>query len=199
MTLMVVIANFFVHIKTKNHIYSNIDQLPVNDVGLVLGTARTVNGKFENLFFTYRINTAAELFHKGKVKHLLVSGDNSNAHYNEPLDMKKGLRNLGVPDSCITMDFGGRRTFDSVIRCNKVFGQKRFTIITQDFHTPRSVYIGRANDLEVVGFNSPTPKTDRSWTQQREWLARCKALLDLHLLGTEPRFLGNSIEIEVRP
>jgi SanA protein len=192
-------VNLYILQTAKSYMYDDIQQIPQNNVGLVLGTAKTINGKFENLFFTYRINAAAQLFFAGKVKHLLVSGDNSTQKYNEPLDMKKALMSLGVPDSCITMDFGGRRTFDSVIRSSKIFNQQSFTIISQEFHNPRAIYIARANGLNVVAFNATMPHTDLGWTKQREWFARFKALLDINFLGTKPKFLGEPVEIEVRP
>jgi len=70
-----------------------------------------------------------------------VSGDNHIANYNEPEEMKNELMKLGVPDSCITLDYAGFRTLDSVVRCEKVFGQTKFTIISQWFHTEPHLFI----------------------------------------------------------
>ena len=54
----------------------------------------------------------------------------------------------------IVMDFAGIRTLDSVIRAKKVFGQDRFTIISQRFHNERALYIAGRNGIEAVGFNA---------------------------------------------
>ena len=86
-----------------------------------------------------------ELFQAGKISRILVSGDNRRMNYNEPVEMRKALIAHGIPDSVIVMDFAGIRTLDSVIRAKKVFGQDRFTIISQRFHNERALYIAGRN------------------------------------------------------
>ena len=44
-----------------------------------------------NSYFTNRINTAAELFHIGKVDFIIASGDNHTKKYNEPIAMRDSL------------------------------------------------------------------------------------------------------------
>lgn len=198
LVLIIWCSNLWVESYSKPYMYDSLDSLPTNDVALVLGTSRTTNGKWENLFFTYRITAAATLYHLKKVKHFIVSGDNPNPQYNEPRDMKKALKALGVPDSCITMDFAGKRTLDSVVRCYEIFGQKKFTIISQAFHNYRAVFIARKKGLDVVAFNAKYPETATLNAYYREWLARPKALLDLYLLGTQPSIMGEKIELRVK-
>jgi SanA protein len=74
-----------------------------------------------NLFFSTRIEATKELFERGKIKHILVSGDNSQASYNEPEYMKQALMKAGVPESAITLDYAGFRTLDSIVRAKEVF------------------------------------------------------------------------------
>ncbi|MBC7862935.1 MAG: YdcF family protein, partial [Bacteroidia bacterium] len=124
---------------TKKQIFTDIESLPNNKVGLVLGTVKDASGGRRNLFFDYRIQAAAELFKEGKIKHIIVSGDNHIAGYDEPSDMRDALIAEGVPANCITLDYAGFRTLDSVVRCKKVFGQSKFTIISQKFHNERAV------------------------------------------------------------
>jgi SanA protein len=156
----------------------------------VLGTSRSVNGKVDNLFFTYRINTAARLYHLKKVRHFVVSGDNSNERYNEPRDMKKALKALGVPDSCITMDFGGRRTLDSIVRFRDIFGQHKGLIISQGFHNARAVFLARQFGIEARALNAAFPEKGGQLTVFREWGARVKAILDIYVLRTRPKIMG---------
>ena len=190
-------ANYWVLSTVKSSVFSNVKEVRCSDMALVLGTSRSVNGVDENPFFTHRIKAAAELFFKGKVKHILVSGDNSSMHYNEPRDMRHALIKLGVPDSCITMDFAGLRTLDSVVRSHKVFQQKRITIVSQEFHNYRALFIANHYGMDAIAYNADYPTAVTCKTILREYLARPKAILDLYFLKTQPKFLGDKITIRV--
>jgi SanA protein len=110
--------------------------------------------------------------------------------------MRRALIARGVPDSMIILDYAGIRTFDSVIRCNKVFGQSSFTIISQEFHLERALFIAQHFGLNVIGFEAQAVDEKRSVsTMIREFFARFKAVLDVYVLGTKPRFLGDPIQI----
>src|SRR5262245_61874620 len=124
-------------------VFCQISTLPVNDVGLVLGTAPTVKSGRANLHFRNRIAAAADLWRAGKVKHLLLSGDNHISTYDEPTAMKQALIALGVPERVMTLDYAGFRTLDSVVRAREIFGQTRLTLITDDFHAHRAVFLAR--------------------------------------------------------
>ena len=97
-------------------------QLAPVDVALVLGASPWSPDGSESEHFAGRMQAAAELYHSGRARHLLVSGANPAPNYNEPLKMRNALIALGVPDSAITQDFAGRRTLDSVIRAREIFG-----------------------------------------------------------------------------
>lgn len=193
----ILLANILVLSSVRSKVYTDIQKVDYSDVALVLGTSRSVDGRTENPFFTHRITAAATLFFQGKVKHILVSGDNSSMHYNEPRDMRHALIKLGVPDSCITMDFAGLRTLDSVVRSHKIFQQKRITIVSQDFHNYRALFIAQHYGIDAIAYNAAYPKEASIKTILREYLARPKALLDLYLLDTQPKFLGEKITIRV--
>lgn len=195
--VIVLLLNFFMLVAVSDKTYDSIDDIVYSDVALVLGTSRSVNGVDENPYFTYRIAAATELYLSGKVKHILVSGDNSSMHYNEPRDMRHALIERGVPDSCITMDFAGLRTLDSVVRSRKIFQQKRVTIVSQEFHNYRALFIAQHYGLDAVAYNAPMPSNAAYKITMREYLARPKALLDLYILGTQPKFLGDKITIRV--
>ena len=195
--LLIVGTNIWVLLGAKGQLHTAIENMQSADVALVFGTSRSVNGVDENLYFKYRMNAAATLYHQGKVKHLLVSGDNSNHHYNEPLDMKKALQKRGVPDSCITMDFAGLRTFDSIVRSQKVFQQKNMILVSQQFHNYRALFIAQKMGLQAKAFCAQTPAHMTTKMHLRECLARTKAVFDVYLLGTQPRFLGAVVNIRV--
>ena len=106
----------------QSRVYDNLDEVPHNREALVLGTSsRLMNGD-PNPFFVSRMSRAAELYKKNKVDHFILSGDNRTRYYNEPETMRGALMALGVPDSIITLDYAGLRTFDSIVRSKEIFG-----------------------------------------------------------------------------
>lgn len=188
-------ANQIVAAKSAKYTFSDIDRLPPQKTGLLLGTSKILKDGRENLYFNYRMQAAAELYHHGKIKNLVVSGDNSTPDYNEPQDMKDALIALGVPDSVIYLDYAGLRTFDSVIRAKEVFGQSSFTIISQKFHNERAIYIARINDIDAYGYDAKDVDRYNGFkTRLREFLARDKLFLD-QLINIRPKHTGEPVNI----
>lgn len=194
------LANTWVVTSTRDAIYDNPQQLGVHDVGLVLGTSPYTHTGNPNALFSNRIKAAAQLYHDGKVRHLLVSGANPGKAYNEPQKMYQALRRYGVPDSAITLDYAGFRTLDSIVRAAKVFKLRSFVIVSQRFHDYRALFLARHKGLNAVAYI--WPQEDRRQplrTEAREYMARVKAVLDLFVLHTTPRFLGPARPIELMP
>ena len=188
----IVLADRICKSAANGRIFRSTQDIPKNDVALVLGTGKyTASGNL-NLHFRQRISAAAKLYHSGKVTHLLVSGDNHVQGYDEPSDMRDALAAQGVPTNAITCDFAGFRTLDSVVRAQSVFGLKKFTIVTEEFHCPRSLWIAKQHGLDAVAFAAPD-LTSKRWTVRvkiRESLARVMCGLDLYILRTQPKFPG---------
>lgn len=196
--VLIVAGNSWVILSTQEKVYTSVHNIPATDVALVLGTSKYSRTGNANLFFKYRIEAAVALYRAGKVKHFLLSGDNSKSYYNEPQDMKKALISYGIPVSAITLDYAGFRTFDSVVRSKKVFKQKRIIIITQDFHSYRALFISHYYGIEAMAYTTePVPKSYSLMTLTREYLARCKAIIDIYILHKQPKFLGEEIEINI--
>lgn len=173
------------------YVSSDLTTLPDAEVGLVLGCSPKVEGGRKNLFFTTRIDAAVQLYRSGKVSHLIVSGDNGSADYDEPSAMKAELVARGVPERHITRDFAGFRTLDSVLRAQQVFGVQRLIVISQQFHAERAVYVARAHGLHAFGFAAAdVGGTGGAIVRLREVLSRLVATLDVHVLNTQPRFSG---------
>ena len=185
--LVVLLSNWWVVYNTRNQIYFDIAELPANDVGLVLGTSKFVRTGKENLFFRYRMEATARLWKEGKVKTLILSGNNDSEYYNEPADMKRALVKLDVPEESMQLDYAGFRTFDSVVRCKTVFGHNKITIISQNFHNARALYIGNHEGMEAIAFAAQdVPDGYSLRTLVREYLARPYALLDVYILHPQP-------------
>ncbi|AIN63044.1 TPA: outer membrane permeability protein SanA [Providencia stuartii] len=179
---------------TAPDIYEDVADLPIRDVGMVLGTSKYYSSGVQNLYYSYRIQGAADAYHSGKVKYLLLSGDNGAHSYNEPIAMRKDLIKAGVPASKIVLDFAGFRTLDSVVRTRKVFDTDNFTIITQRFHCERALFIAKHKGIDAQCLAVPTPKAMFK-VRIREVFARLGALADLYVLNREPKFLGEQESI----
>ncbi len=181
----------------SEYCYFNTHEIPKNKVGLLLGTAKHLDHGYINKYYKGRVEAAIELFEAGRIDYILVSGDNSRKDYNEPEEFQQDLIKAGIPKERIFLDYAGFRTLDSVIRAKEVFGQNKFTVISQPFHNERAVYLARQNDLDVIAYNA----TDYTGSlarrvKLRERFAVVKAVLDVWVLRTKPKYLGKRIEIK---
>lgn len=195
---LLVAANVWVVLSSRDRIFDSFVNVPSNPVAVVLGTSnKLINGQ-PNPFFEARIKAAAQLYLDGKAQHLLLSGDNRSRYYNEPMEMKKALLKMGVPDSVITLDYAGLRTLDTIVRCKEIFGQNKITIITQPFHCYRALFISDFYQMDAVALmaDEPTLQTGAK-VYVREYFARAKAVLDLYVLKTEPRYMGEKEPLEL--
>lgn len=189
-------ANIRVVKTAEDRMYSTVESVPYNKVALLLGTNPVNKWGHPNPYFTNRINTAAELYHAGKVDFIIASGDNHTRQYDEPTAMRDSLMAHGVPEDRIVLDFAGFRTLDSVVRAKEVFGCDTLTIVSQADHNARALYLARANGIEAVAVSAPfrAGRLVRTRPALREWLARDKMMLDIWV-GKQPHFLGEKIEI----
>ncbi|MCB0515968.1 MAG: ElyC/SanA/YdcF family protein [Chitinophagales bacterium] len=188
-------VNYWVEISAKNRIFNDIANVPKNKVGLLLGTSKKLQNGYTNLYFTYRVEAAVALFKAGKIDFVLVSGDNSRKTYDEPSDFKAELIKRGVPEQNIVLDYAGFRTLDSVVRAKKVFGQDSITIISQQFHNERAIYLADHYAINAVGFNAKDVSVKYGLkTKVREYFARAKVFWDI-VLGVQPKFLGEKVEV----
>ncbi len=182
--------------ETKKQLFSTPDSIPANNTGLLLGTSKLLKNGKPNQYFTNRISATIILYRAHKIKNIVISGDNSISEYNEPEDMKKELIKKGIPENHIYLDFAGFRTYDSVYRMKEIFGQSRFTIISQEFHNQRALFIANKLNLKAIGFNAKEVDAYSGFkTKIREKFARVKVFIDLYF-DIKPKFLGNKIVIK---
>jgi len=191
-------CNVWVEQQTHDRLYTQVSALPAKKVALLLGTTKELRGGRINRYFKYRIEAAVKLYQANKVKHILVSGDNNTLFYNEPVDMKKALIAHGVPAQAITLDYAGFRTLDSIVRAKKIFSQDDMIIVSQAFHNQRALFICDYYGIQAIGFNAQdVPANVSLRIRLREYLARFKAVLDLYVLKTQPKFLGEKVDIDI--
>lgn len=171
--------------KETSQIYSNIESIPSRPVALVFGAGVGSSEARD------RVLAAVALYKNAKVKKLVMTGDNGEIHYNEPIAMKRQALELGVPSADVICDYAGFRTYDSLYRARDVFDLNSLILVSQRFHLPRALYIARNLGLNAIGFCA-----DRSsygdiarWYDLREFGAAQAAWLDL-LSRRKPRYLG---------
>jgi SanA protein len=181
--------------KGNIYCYNSIDSIPHNHCALVLGTSKFLGNGNRNLYYSNRIKAAIELYNRKKIDFIIVSGDNRNRNYNEPITMYNDMIAAGIPGQKIILDYAGFRTLDSVVRGKEVFGQDKFTIVSQSFHNQRAIYIARRRGIEAIAFNSEDPSGKPSLKfQMRELAARMLVLFDV-LTAKQPHFLGEKVII----
>lgn len=196
--LLLLACNIWVILSTTSQVYGEIRDVPSRNVALVLGTSKRFADGRPNTYFKNRIEAAARLYKEGKVKHLILSGDNRTQYYNEPRDMQNALIERGVPETAITLDYAGLRTLDSVVRSKKVFGQEDVVVVTQKFHSYRAVFIGDYYNINTIAYAAEdVPFRDSLNILFREFLARPMAVLDLYVLRKNPRHLGQPEQIGI--
>ena len=89
--LAMLCADLRVEASASGRVYHSIEDVPAREFGLLPGTSRLVKGKYRNDYFYKRVRAAAELYRAGKIRRIIVSGDNSRTDYNETGDMKREL------------------------------------------------------------------------------------------------------------
>ncbi len=181
----------------RKYVYTNIDRVPEAPVAVVFGAAVYPGGR-PSPVLADRVEAAVRLYRAGKVRKLLLSGDNRFVNYNEPGAMMRYALQLGVPREALQPDYGGRRTYDTCYRARHIFGVDRAILITQDFHLSRALFICRELGMEAVGFPARERRYPLRFTlawYARESLALLRAVIDV-LLRRPPPVMGEPIPLE---
>lgn len=177
--LIMILANFWVYSVTEGRTYSRISKIPPREVALVLGTSPKMKSGIANPYFTYRMDATALLYHHGKIKKIIVSGEKSKG-YDEPEAMKKFLiYQGGVPEEIIIKDPKGFNTRESILRCKNEFKQKNVIIVSQGFHNLRALFFARNIGMNALGFDANDVTKNESYYRNhfREFLARVQAVI----------------------
>lgn len=177
----------------KNRVYTAVADVPATTVGIVFGAGIRRDGTPSDMLED-RLITAAELYRAGKVRVLLVSGDNRFEYYNEPEVMADFLvEKLFVPDEAIVRDYAGRRTYDTCKRASEIFDVQEALLITQGYHLARAIWTCNTVGVTSSGFSA----TRKQYLQARvfklrELLAIHKSLFDLAIWN--PEYIGGKKE-----
>lgn len=184
------------HMRANSRIYTDISNVPSAPVALVLGAGLWADGS-PTPALRDRVATAVDLYKAGKVKKLLMSGDNRFVNYNEPEAMKKLAVQLGAPAEDIVLDYAGRRTYDSCYRAKEIFEVKHIIVVTQRFHLDRSLFLCDALGVPALGVVADRRVYQTlPWWELREVMATVAAWWDVNI-GHPVPVLGEKLPINM--
>lgn len=183
--IVIAVCNILVVNNAKGRTFDNLSDVPTREIGLLLGTSPITPDGAHNYYFDNRMKAAADLYHAGKIRRILVSGGDytmTEKHgCDEPTAMRDSLVAHNVPDTCIIEHWQGRRTINSIEAVKNLYDFDSITIISQKYHNERALYQADHFGLDAVGYNAePSPiKSSRIRNAIREYLARVKLFIDL--------------------
>ena len=198
--LSVLLLNAWLHLVYAARIHASPGAVPRDDpprIAIVFGAGLTRSGGPTPVLYD-RVATAADLYRRGLVSRLLLTGDNRFENYNEPAAMRRTALELGVPDEALVLDYAGRRTYDSCYRARAIFGVARAILVTQAFHLDRALYLCGAFGIDAIGVSADRRSYAagaQTWWDFREIAATFAAWLDVNVLKPTP-VLGERLPIE---
>lgn len=184
--------------QASGDIYS-LDKVPSQPVAIIFG-AQVYDNEVPSQMLADRVKAGADLYKAGKVKMLLMTGDNHITTYNEPEVMRRYAMSLGVPFGSIVLDYAGFRTYDSCYRARDIFKVSSAILVTQGFHLDRALWtcnelgvtsVGVAADVERAEGYTPD---SLFYSTVREFPSTALIAFDL-LRGKQPLYLGDAIPI----
>jgi len=181
---------------SDNQIIYGVEHIQDTRVGLVFG-ARVYSNGIPSPILRDRLDTALKAYEEKKIERIIVSWDNSTKYYDEPTNMKAYLVDLWVPEKHIYIDYAGFDTFDSIYRANYIFSVEDIVLFTQNYHLKRGMYIAKRLWIKTQGMSSDLQEyRDIDYFERRELFSRIKAFLEIEILKSKPKFLGEKIEIK---
>lgn len=182
-------VNRHIHSVSDTKLQTSMTEIPVENptrIAIVFG-AKVWDDKSPSPVLYDRVVTAVELYRAGRVKKILMSGDNPTESYDEPTVMKETAVKLGVPESDVVLDFAGRRTYDTCYRAKEIFEVQRAILITQEFYQARALYLCNNLGIDSIGITADRRQYEGSkYWSFREFFSVASAWFEMNFLPFEP-------------
>ncbi|SDX44527.1 YdcF family protein [Hymenobacter psychrophilus] len=127
------------------------------DVAVVLGNKVNEDGSL-SVRLTQRLHCGLELYRRGQVKQLIVSGGLGQEGFYEGSKMKQYLVSQGVPAAAVVVDNQGNTTQQTVANVLRLRDSLHFTslvVVSQYYHLTRTKMLFRQAGFQAVGSASP--------------------------------------------
>lgn len=184
---------FYVKTETNYLIYYSENNLPNTNVGIIFGAG--INGTKPSKYLKDRLNAGIRLYKLGKINKILLSGDNGNDAYDELTVMKTYCFEQGVDTTKIYIDYAGFDTYSTMRRAKSIFKINKATLITQEYHLNRAIYIGNNIGVESIGYSANQGEyKNYNYVRFRECFSILKATFDI-IRKRDPHFFGTEINI----
>ena len=165
------------------------------DCILVLGAGLNPDGT-PSPMLEDRLELAIYLYENGYSKKLLLSGDNGTEYYDEVTAMRNYVLGQDIPERAVVCDYAGFSTYDSMYRAQGIFGVERAIVVTQGYHLPRALFIGKALDMDVYGAAADQETfVGQQARDLREIVARDKDLIK-SFIKPEAKIMGDPLPIK---
>ncbi len=183
------ILNNYVHTSFANKMGTSMRDINIEQprrIAIVFGARVWEDNRLSDALYD-RVVTAVELHRAGRVRKILMSGDNPTESYDEPTAMKETAIKLGVPAEDIVLDFAGRRTYDTCFRAKEIFEIEKAILVTQEFHQARALYLCNNLGVDSIGLTADRRKYlhENNWAV-REFFAVASAWFEMNFLPFEP-------------
>lgn len=141
------------------------NELETYDVGIVLGGMSSYDKDFGRINFQQgidRLLQAIDLYKKGKIKKIFISGGSGSMVYKEDREaayLKPYLINLQIPESDILIEAESKNTRENALFTaevlKKIYPQgAKYLLITSAFHMRRSILCFEKVGLKVAPFTT---------------------------------------------
>lgn len=191
--IYIVTVPIWIYSQGRENIYTDLKSVTDYRVAIVLGAAVTPEGEPREMLQD-RLDVAADLFEAGNIEKILVSGDNQEENYNEPLAMYHYLVDeRALPEDAIAMDFAGRRTYDTCARAKEVFELSEVVLVSQGYHLPRAIFLCNELGVEAKGVSATLNSNYKGegFFKFREFWAIHKAIYDIYV--ESPAYVGGEV------
>ena len=190
-----IIVVFFNHYSiqkaAENLIYSKIENVPHRNTAVLLGMEKKFKNGKTNRFYINRIDATVNLYNAKKIDVIIVSRNQGNVVE----EVRRDLVKRGIPKNKIILDYAGLRTYDSMYRMYKVYGQKEFIVIAQHKQNERAIYIAKKNGLNAIAFNAGEYSGYNSFRLNMiEKLERTRLFFEF-LVNKKPKYSGEKVTI----
>jgi vancomycin permeability regulator SanA len=165
---------------------------PAEPVAVVFGAG--LDGTRPSPYLQHRLDAALGLYREGRVRAVLVTGDNGQVGYDEPDAMRDYLVARGVPADRVVRDYAGFNTWDSCSRAHRIFGVTRAILVNQEYAIRRAISLCETAGIDSYGIGVPEPH-DATWDYGalREIPSADKAVLLDELFDPDPHLLGPKV------